>query len=1413
MAVSDSQLQRVAKKKGSPFRFETKDGKIAQMVAVEGNGNPLYLVTHNANVAITSGVDKLHPGGTSHYDLTGKNVKILEWDGAHVLANHYELEGRVILAGDTLSPMDLSNHSTHVAGTMISKGIYKPAAGMAPEATVKSWNFDNNYLEIYNAMKTQDGILSNHSYGFDAGWVYNSSKYVWTGDDNVSTTEDYKFGYYSEFDAVTDEILKGAPWHTMICSSGNQNGEGTAGQPQQIDGGEQGYGSIGFGSVSKNAIYVGAVEPVFDYTGPESVKLCSFSSTGPADDGRILPTVVNDGYQVISTTAKDKGSYVGYSGTSMASPATTGAVALIQGFAKEKTGKYLSSSTVKALLANTAKEAGNPGPDYKYGFGLVDALAAVQTVDYNGRETRCREGVLTNGEIVTLKLKTQAGKPVRATLAWVDRPGEPLAWISDDTPKTPEFLNNRKPMLVDDLDLRIEQNGVVYTPYKLDPENPAANATTGDNVVDNIEQVYIPNPQTGEITLTISHKGTLDDQGVDYGLVVNGLEVANDLEVSNLVSTVEADQYSANTPIKATVKNIGTASTPAFKVRFTVKNSVGEVLQEVDKDMLALTAGSSADVTAELSLTDVFKEYTVTAKAVYDADGAVNNNIAQGQFTPVVADLTTAGSRMLENFNIDDLAKHSWKIVNVIAKKSKPWAFLSKVVSHDNSQYVCNGNTDKKTEDWMLTNPVVLKAGDKYRVSYYTYKLSRDTIDQEVLDVFVGDTNEVAAMQTLVGSFTHDQSEPNENWKKVSFEFEAQKDGRQFFGIKHHSGDKVSWGVALEDFKVENVSEGGKPSVDFNFISADTRTWNTIYTDVSMVNETYSSAATSYKWSFYPDAVEYINGTTDSTEAPQLRFKAEGRFSVKLVATNEYGSDEMIKNDYIEVRQPNLTIGFNEDRSKIYVGENVQFKNMSQGFPTITKHEWSFVPNEQGALTFLEGTSPNTEHLNVRFNKAGIYTVKLTETNSQGERTVVREDYVNVRSNDNPPLDLTGNVESPTSVALSWQRPDSLYYDSYLNTTFDLVVPWPAKPWYTIDANNDRVTWMPLQAIDGNWVASAFSYWNDKARQEDDYLVSPVVKNLPAGYTELTFNSPATTKNPDYAEPLRLYYVPVDSDAQIDAEYIKTYGKVLFDSIPYNVTDNLRGFQKFELAEYMADGKPFRLAFYAYSYDKNTTTLDNVRIAPVGAITAQTPIKSSVDSWGEEDLNDDRDKFLLAATKPASGALSFSENATNKPTWAKLSVGPNNKITHYNILRDGSIISAVDGNTTVFVDNTVPSAGTYTYNVVAMYDGLNQSQLSNEASVSTVSTGIDDVNVNSDAKPTVFPNPVVDVVKVKFAQAISGVTDVELYSTDGKIVFKESANASDLTVSGINISNLSSGVYIMKIKNNGKSYVVNIIKK
>ncbi len=111
---------------------------------------------------------------------------------------------------------------------------------------------------------------------------------MWRGDVSISTTTDYRFGFYDSRAAQYDAIAYNAPYYTIVKAAGNDRGE-SGGGPQGPDGGVNGFDCIPTESVAKNIITVGAVQNVANYTQPSDVLMTSFSSWGPTDDGRIKP--------------------------------------------------------------------------------------------------------------------------------------------------------------------------------------------------------------------------------------------------------------------------------------------------------------------------------------------------------------------------------------------------------------------------------------------------------------------------------------------------------------------------------------------------------------------------------------------------------------------------------------------------------------------------------------------------------------------------------------------------------------------------------------------------------------------------------------------------------------------------------------------------------------------------------------------------------------------------------------------------------------------------------------------------------------------------------------------------------------------------------------------------------------------
>jgi hypothetical protein len=538
----------MAKQKGWDITIKGRNGNLGVLVGVDDFGFPKYYMTNNNTIAAaTTRANQLWPGGASGLNLSGSSAnmknKLAIWDGGSVLGSHVELTGRVTQKDN---PASVSDHSTHVAGTMIASGVNPSAKGMAFGIQgMIAYDFNADLVEILN--EAPNILLSNHSYSIISGWSFNDTQNRWEFNGSPNDNEDYKFGYYSDDSQALDSIAYNAPFYLIVKSAGNNRDENgpAVGQPyfrrnasgQMVSAGNRpggisnndAYDIISWDCGAKNILTVGAVGGLPNgYTRKEDVALTSFSSWGPTDDGRIKPDVVADGVNVLSSISTSTTSYASYSGTSMSSPNATGSLLLLQEYySKLKAGAFLRSATLKGLAIHTANEAGlAPGPDYQYGWGLlnVEKAAAVITaaVPSNNASTSAHllfENNLTQGQTFTTTVIASGKGQLQATICWTDVKGA----VDKVT-----LLNNRAKNLVNDLDVRITKGSGAtlrtYLPWTLDVNNPGASAVPGDNITDNVERIDIDSTVPGQTyTITVTHKGTLARGSQAYSLLVSGV--------------------------------------------------------------------------------------------------------------------------------------------------------------------------------------------------------------------------------------------------------------------------------------------------------------------------------------------------------------------------------------------------------------------------------------------------------------------------------------------------------------------------------------------------------------------------------------------------------------------------------------------------------------------------------------------------------------------------------------------------------------------------------------------------------------------------------------------------------------------------------------------------------------------------
>ncbi len=544
MEAEKARAEAIARELGKPLSYVV-DGNLVELVGFNDDGTLRYYTTDNDNAAHTISTNKVYPGGSAGLSLTGSNITLGVWDGGEVVANHQEFmntgTSRVTQV-DAATLTASSDHATHVSGTMIGAGVSgnTNARGMAYGAELLAHDWDSDAAEMVAA--AANGLqISNHSYGILAGWEPDGhGGWDWYGNSSISTTEDYRFGFYNFSCRSIDGLAVSAPYYLIVKAAGNDRGEDDPSSSSPPADGP--YDCIAYWGIAKNVMTVGAVEDIPNgYSQPSDVVMSSFSGWGPADDGRIKPDIVANGVSLrsASTTYPTPSTtlYESMSGTSMATPNVSGSLGLLLEHQRNLHGSgRMLSSTLKGLVIHTADEAGpNPGPDYMHGWGLMNTAKAAQLMTADANFHPCgyiREYELQDGETLEFTISVDGSAPLRTTICWTDPAGTPVAASLDPTNK----------MLLNDLDLRvISASGTIYEPWTLDPANPANAATTGDNNTDNVEQVLISSPTAGSYTVRITHKGTLSGGLQEFSIITTGNQIDQDLVLSN--QTVNTTRY------------------------------------------------------------------------------------------------------------------------------------------------------------------------------------------------------------------------------------------------------------------------------------------------------------------------------------------------------------------------------------------------------------------------------------------------------------------------------------------------------------------------------------------------------------------------------------------------------------------------------------------------------------------------------------------------------------------------------------------------------------------------------------------------------------------------------------------------------------------------------------------------------
>lgn len=530
-ALQAAAVSKRAEVEGLPIERASSTGGQETLVGFR-EGEPVYIGTQNVSAAISTNAARVRM--TPSFDpllgdsVSGSGLYVNVNDHGTIYDENPEFQlpnngGTRVVFKEVYDAGDRS-HMTHCAGTVGAWGYDPLLTGMAPRVWIRSIIQQSTSDVTTHGMRYPGQLHTSINPRTGEPEMRSVMGTTSLGSDPAGPS----YGYYSSTTRTFDQVLWDYPYYIHFYAAGNNGGLSTLSEGQIL---------------SKNVITISAATDVIRDANGNSTgggSLAGFSSQGPAFDGRIKPDFAANGVSVLSPSS-DTGSS-SKQGTSMATPNASGTtVLLIDYFHKKFPGHFLRSSTLKALLANTADDRGDAGPDYSYGWGIVNVEAAakiVKTYAQNPSSRVVMEDALAQGQTWTAPYTYSGSGPVRVTLAWIDPPTA-TTQLSNTTDRTPRLVNN--------LNLRLiaPDGTTTHMPFVMpfttgqgatpayDDSLRGTPAVTGDNVTDNCEQILVSAPQAGTYTIQISHTGTLlDGAAQKFSLAVTGLAQSAPLAAS-----------------------------------------------------------------------------------------------------------------------------------------------------------------------------------------------------------------------------------------------------------------------------------------------------------------------------------------------------------------------------------------------------------------------------------------------------------------------------------------------------------------------------------------------------------------------------------------------------------------------------------------------------------------------------------------------------------------------------------------------------------------------------------------------------------------------------------------------------------------------------------------------------------------
>lgn len=335
-----------------------------------------------------------------------------------------------------------------------------------------------------------------------------------------------------------------------------------------------------------------------------------------------------------------------------------------------------------------------------------------------------------------------------------------------------------------------------------------------------------------------------------------------------------------------------------------------------------------------------------------------------------------------------------------------------------------------------------------------------------------------------------------------------------------------------------------------------------------------SGVPTQWLWSF-PGGQP---STSTGKNPTGITYETPGIYDVQLIASNLVGGDTTIKAGFIVVSDTLQPVAGFYASPRIYCDANeiVTLTDTSRHCPYAW--QWDITP---AGYTYVNGTSPSSQHPQLRFTDNGSYSVTLTIVNANGIASSSKQDYI-----------VVGGYLLP-------------FAEDFESNDFN------AKGW-TVENPDNLVTW-DIAAVAGNTPGNYaarmnfFEYGVPPGRR--DRLISPVLNFSATNPVFLTFEHAYATRYNSFSDSL---IVLVSQDCGNTWQRIFAAGEKgqgTFATVPKTTTafvpsigDDWCG-GGWGSACYLIDLTPYanqqgmQIAFESYNRFGNNLYIDNIAIS------------------------------------------------------------------------------------------------------------------------------------------------------------------------------------------------------------------------